>query len=223
VLGPIPKHPDIEDIAFRREPIICLESDIIIGEEWLLDHPIPQGHSSTWLSVLMATAQQVPQAQLAKNRWVAVNARSSHLANHQMQPLWTSLAKRCAEAGRALVIEWTESQPVLLESFHFLDGLRRDYGVQIAIDDVGSAGADGIWRMTQAAPDWIKIDGEFFHRALRDYWARDALAEIVRLARLRGARSIIEWIETPEHLAFAKGLGGEYGQGFLWRGRNGSS
>lgn len=218
MLGPIPNDAEVDDIAFRREPIVCSQDGIVAGEEWLLDHPLPHGRHSAWLRVLMSMAEKVPMATLpGKNRWIAVNANSEHLANRHFQPVWISLARRCAENSLGLVIEWTENQPVLLEGFQFMDGLRREYGVQISIDDVGSSGADGLWRMTQSAPDWVKIDGEFFHRALHDAWARDVIAEIVRLARLRGARSIIEWIETPDQLAFAKGIGCEYGQGFLWR------
>jgi EAL domain-containing protein (putative c-di-GMP-specific phosphodiesterase class I) len=218
VLGPIPNDAEVDDIAFRREPIVCLQDGIVAGEEWLLDHPLPNGRHSAWMMVLMALAEKVPMASLPQgNRWVAVNANSEHLVNRHFQPIWRSLARRCTENGIGLIIEWTENPPVSTECFQFLSSLRLDYDVQISIDDVGSSGADGLWRMTQSAPDWIKIDGAFFQRALHDAWARDAIAEIVRLARLRGARCIAEWIETPEQLAFAKGLGCEYGQGFLWR------
>ena len=218
IRSPVPENPD--EIAFRREPLFRLLDGEIVGEEWLLDHRSPQ-EALGWLPVYQALCERVPLACVPVGRCITVNATSRQLAHRHFQPLWWSLARRTREGGRRLVIEWVECPDSPGEGLLFLERLRTELGVSVFVDDVGSAGLDGIWRMAAIQPDGIKLDGRAFQKAHRDPWQRDLLAGVVATARNRGIPTVAEWIETQEQRDFAVQLGAQYGQGFWYRDLNG--
>jgi len=214
IRSPVPDGPD--EVAFRREPIFRLLDGNIVGEEWLLDHRLPE-EALGWLPVYQALCERVPQACAPSNRCITVNTTSWQLAHRHFQPLWWSLARRARERGRKLAIEWVECPNSPGEGLLFLERLRTEFGVSVVVDDVGSAGLDGIWRMVAIQPDTIKLDGSAFQKAQHDPWQRDLLAGIVATARGRGIPTVAEWIETLEQRDFAVQLGAQYGQGFWFR------
>ena len=214
IRSPVPEGPD--EVAFRREPIFRLLDGEIVGEEWLLDHRSPQ-EALGWLPVYQALCERVPHAYTPPGRCITVNATSRQLAHRHFQPLWWSMAKRACERGKKLAIEWVECTDSPGEGLIFLEKLRTELGVSVVVDDVGSAGLDGIWRMTSIQPDTIKLDGSAFQKAQRDPWQRDLLAGIVETARVRGIPTVAEWIETRQQRDFAVQLGAQYGQGFWFR------
>ena len=212
---PIHENDGPEEIAFRREAVVRLQDCAVVGEEWLLDHILPE-KIANWLVVVMAMTDRVPSAKVLPGNWIAVNANADQLTNRYFQPLWYSLARRCVQSGKQLVLEWTEYAPGDPSAALLLDSLKNEFGVQISIDDVGSPGADGLWRMASVQVDWIKIDGALFQRAARDSWVQDTLCGLIEAAKTRSIQTIIEWIETPEHLALAKAMGATHGQGFFF-------
>jgi EAL domain-containing protein (putative c-di-GMP-specific phosphodiesterase class I) len=214
IRSPVPEGQD--EVAFRREPIFRLLDGAIVAEEWLLDHRSPKD-ALGWLPVYQALCERVPQASVPSDRCITVNATSQQLAFRYFQPLWWSLARRARECGRKLAIEWVEHPDSPGEGLLFLERLRSEFGVSVFVDDVGSAGLDGIWRMTALQPDTIKLDGSAFQKAQRDPWQRDLLAGIVATARGRGIPAVAEWIETQQQRDFAVQLGAQYGQGFWFR------
>jgi EAL domain-containing protein (putative c-di-GMP-specific phosphodiesterase class I) len=219
IRSPVPEGPD--EVAFRRESIFRLLDGEILGEEWLLDHRPPE-KALGWLPVYQALCDRVPQACAPSNYCITVNAASWQLAHRHFQPLWRSMARRARERGRKLAIEWLECTASPGEGSPgegplFLELLRTEFGVSVVIDDVGSAGLDGIWRMMSIQPDIIKLDGPAFQKAQHDSWQRDLLAGIVATARSRGIPTVAEWIETQQQRDFAVQLGAQYGQGFWFR------
>ncbi len=207
------------DIAFRREGIHCLNTGDRVGEEWLLDHPLPTC-TNDWLLVVLALIEKVPPAILPESIWISVNADSDLLAHQPMEPAWEILSRRCWEAGRPLVIEWTERNcggAIAEKAVDVLAQLQRRYGLSVAVDDMGSPGMDGFWRLSRVEPQWVKIDGPWFRRAVSgDARQREGIAIAIELVRRLGAETIVEWIETPEDRLLAQSLGARFGQGFLW-------
>jgi EAL domain-containing protein (putative c-di-GMP-specific phosphodiesterase class I) len=214
IRSPVPEEPD--EVAFRREPIFRLLDGEIVGEEWLLDHRLPKD-TLGWLPVYQALCERVPHACVPSDRCITVNAASWQLAHRHFQPLWRSLARRAYERGRKLAIEWVECSDSPEDGLPFLESLRTELGVSVFVDDVGSAGLDGIWRMAALQPDTIKLDGTAFQRAQSDPWQRELLAGIVATASGRGIPTVAEWIETQQQRDFAVQLGAQYGQGFWFR------
>jgi len=217
--SPILPDADPDDIAFRREGIHRLDTGVRVGEEWLLDHRLPT-HTACWLPTVLALVERVPRATLPDSVWVSVNADSGLLAHIQLEPAWEILSRRCWETGRPLVIEWTEkacSGEMAEKATNLLSRLQHRYGLAVAIDDMGSPGMDGFWRLSRVEPQWVKIDGPWFRRAVSgDARQREGIAIAIELVRRLGAETIVEWIETPEDRLLAQSLGARFGQGFLW-------
>ena len=118
--------------------------------------------------------------------------------------------------------------PLVVESIEILgarDGGRssdmiralRARGLGVALDDIGAPGAllslDAL-----AEVDVLKLDRSWLRRA-RDPRQRAVLDALAGLARRLGARTVLEGVETAEHLAFARELGVDAVQGFLFRDR----
>lgn len=216
-----PIHPsmDLTDIAFRIEPILNLRTGISDSCEWLLDHkPLPSAPTE-WLQVYLALSHYVPMSQ----QWpVAINV-SSRLLNHRdIGAVIRSIAMKMSEQKKRLILEWTEDMDGAASDHESaarrLLMIREEFRAELSIDDAGSPGLDSVWRMEAIAPEWVKIDGKFFHGATKNN--PSALSNMCRLletAREYKAKTIIEWVETTEQLDIAKECGADYAQGFLFK------
>lgn len=91
----------------------------------------------------------------------------------------------------------------------------RAAGVMIAIDDVGF-GSSCLESLVLLAPDILKIDKRVVIGIDRDPPRVEQLRRYVRIAQSIGCGVVAEGIETPRELEIVRGLGIEYGQGFLW-------
>lgn len=125
----------------------------------------------------------------------------------------------CERFGKRLVLEWTEqasSKTDVQIIAKRLNYWRNRYGVQISVDDFGS-GHDGIDRVLSVNPDNVKIDGGLFRRVIDgDSHASNILHRVCEWLFEQATPVIFEHIETAEDLVFAKKLGANMGQGFLW-------
>lgn len=218
-----PIHHDTHhlDIGFRLEPITNLDSGIVDCREWLLDHhPLPENPAG-WLPVYLAMADHVPRSSF----WpTTVNVTSQLLTDKATGPLIRVLCRRMQDEKKKLVLEWTEdtggNHHTHQKAADLLLRLREIFGIQISIDDAGSPGLDAIWRIMHTNPDWVKIDGALFHRALSgDAWsesARICIIHLLEIAKSHQAKTVIEWIETQEQHDKALVYGAEYGQGYFF-------
>lgn len=114
-----------------------------------------------------------------------------------------------------LVIEITERA----SDSHFTEIRRavhalRERGVQIALDDVG-AGSNGLNRIAQIRPNWLKLDRGLIVGIDRDPMRRHLVRSLVDFASSAGVRVIAEGIERRAELSSVVELGVEYAQGFL--------
>jgi EAL domain-containing protein (putative c-di-GMP-specific phosphodiesterase class I)/GGDEF domain-containing protein len=98
--------------------------------------------------------------------------------------------------------------------------LLKDYGFQIAIDDVG-AGRSGLNRIVTLRPQWLKLNRVLVDMVDQDRARQNMIRFFLHFARLSGVKLIAEGIERPEELWTLVDLGVQYGQGF-YLGRPGA-
>jgi EAL domain-containing protein (putative c-di-GMP-specific phosphodiesterase class I) len=115
----------------------------------------------------------------------------------------------------SIVLEITERTYVVYESL-FRDVLTRfrEQNFGIAVDDVGT-GYSSLASLADIQPDYLKFDHVFVRDLDRRQIKQDLLEALMSFARKMNTRVIAEGIETREELEALRGLGVEYGQGFL--------
>ncbi len=91
----------------------------------------------------------------------------------------------------------------------------RAAGVMIAVDDVGF-GSSCLESLVLLAPDIMKIDKRVVIGIDRDASRVVQLRRYVHIAASLGCAVVAEGIETARELDVVRGLGIEYGQGYLW-------
>jgi diguanylate cyclase (GGDEF)-like protein/PAS domain S-box-containing protein len=116
----------------------------------------------------------------------------------------------------SLVVEITEG--LLLDASQAIKeklARLREVGVQIAIDDFGT-GYSALSYLKNFEFDYLKID-QSFTRALAPNSSDLALSEaIVVMAHKLGSKVIAEGVETEAQRDLLKGMGCDYGQGYLF-------
>jgi EAL domain-containing protein (putative c-di-GMP-specific phosphodiesterase class I) len=129
------------------------------------------------------------------------------------------LARSMAECGvepRRLRLEITES--VLLEhagaSGATLERLRA-LGVELSMDDFGT-GYSSLGYLHRLHIDALKVDRSFVTRMHEDGRSAQLVHAIVALAKNLGVKVVAEGVETREQLAALRGLGCDFGQGYLF-------
>lgn len=128
------------------------------------------------------------------------------------------MARCLASAGHPahlLKLEPTEgSLPGGRDELGRLEQLRA-LGVQLWLDDFG-AGFSSLSRLHEVVFDELKVDRRFLMSAGSNPRSRAIVGCITRLAGELGIRSVAEGIEEPKHLALARELGFDVGQGYLF-------
>ena len=91
----------------------------------------------------------------------------------------------------------------------------RNKGIHICLDDfgVGAASLDYLHRLPA---DTVKIDGRFVRDITTDERSRSLVSHVVKLCRELKITTVVEMIETEEQAAISRGLGVNYGQGWLF-------
>jgi len=179
--------------------------------------------------------EKMPRTQMGWRRWydyitrhlpaalaaapldrISVNLDTRHL----IDPFIIRYLRRLE--GLPVALEWTERHDKYLTDAHIrhavgiLETLRSDYGWHVVLDDMG-AGHDGLRRLAAVEPDWVKIDGPLFRRALQSERVFDLIAGQVALYQDMGFEVTIEWIETLDDMRAACRMRADYGQGFFWK------
>jgi sensor c-di-GMP phosphodiesterase-like protein len=127
-----------------------------------------------------------------------------------------AIAARCGLLAQVtqVIIEITETGLV--------DDLGRDavhtaraLGARVAIDDFGT-GLNGLAQLQDLEIDFIKIDKSFVRKIGSPSPGAKLVDAIVTIARDIGAATIAEGVETPMQAEYLRGLGVEFGQGWLY-------
>lgn len=94
-----------------------------------------------------------------------------------------------------------------------LDAYRRD-GFRVALDDLG-AGWSTLNLVHRLRPDFIKLDRELIREVNQDP-VKDLIAsKLLEIGHGLGIRTIVEGVETPQELQWARARGADFVQGFL--------
>jgi len=89
------------------------------------------------------------------------------------------------------------------------------YGLAVSIDDYGT-GHSNLDRIAEIPFAELKLDKEIFWAFCNNRMPITILGSIIDFCQMRGAKTVVEGIETPFHLEKARLLGADHGQGFLW-------
>jgi len=136
--------------------------------------------------------------------------------------------KRIADEGLAWVDELVGNVPHDMIVFELLETIvdrsedaaaaaiskLRQKGIRVALDDFGT-GYSNLQRLQGLDVDLIKIDKRFVHGAAKSSRGLDILASMVDLSHRLSAQTVIEGIETAQHLDLARQVGATYVQGFF--------
>jgi EAL domain-containing protein (putative c-di-GMP-specific phosphodiesterase class I) len=96
---------------------------------------------------------------------------------------------------------------------HVLDCYRRD-GFRVALDDLG-AGWSTLNLVHRLRPDFIKLDRELIKGVHQDH-VKDLIAsKLLEIGHGLGIQTIVEGVEQPQELEWARQRGADFVQGFL--------
>lgn len=116
----------------------------------------------------------------------------------------------------SIVVEVIED--TLVSTLHTsLDALARlrSMGIRFAVDDFGT-GYSSLSRLTDIAPDLIKIDRSFVISAGSDPFNHAIISSVMHLADLTGTLVVAEGVEDEDQLRTVEELGCRLVQGFLF-------
>ncbi len=115
-----------------------------------------------------------------------------------------------------LMFEITNSAQI--RDLEAADGAIQDLrfrGHKVSLDDFGTGGAS-FEQLRAIEVDFVKIDGSYIEAALNDAKGRAFVTAMANLCRELGTATIAEQVEDPDSVAFLRGCGIEYGQGYLF-------
>jgi EAL domain-containing protein (putative c-di-GMP-specific phosphodiesterase class I) len=145
---------------------------------------------------------------------ISINVSAAQLSTPQFFERVVSTLDRMSVPAGCLTLEITESQAIrrIGPVREHLDQLRQR-GIGISIDDFGT-GHSSIERLLRLGATELKFDRTLIQSGTHS--TRALIAAIVSLVHERNIRVVAEGIETAEHLALARELRFDRGQGFLF-------
>ncbi len=147
---------------------------------------------------------------------VSINLSARQFTDSELADHLASTLAECEVDPRRFTVEITET--VLLEregpALSLLNRLR-EMGVGLSMDDFGT-GYSSLGYLHRFPLDLVKIDRSFVRRMDRDARSAQLVHAIVSLARNLRVRVVAEGVETREQLAALRGMGCDFGQGFLF-------
>ena len=147
---------------------------------------------------------------------VSFNCSAILLTQCEFVDALCSRLQRQGNVRGSVVMEITEENrvaniKVVAEICHMLS----QYGLAVSIDEYGT-GHSTIDRIAEIPFSELKLDKEIFWAFCNGRVPITILGSIIDFCHMRGAKSVIEGVETPFHLEKARLLGADEGQGFYW-------
>jgi EAL domain-containing protein (putative c-di-GMP-specific phosphodiesterase class I) len=226
-----------QEFRLQYQPIVSLETGIIIGFEALLRWQHPQ-HGLQNPAEFIAAAEETGLLTHIY-QWVLCTA-CSHLRNWQLKlpetlPLIISVNLSGKQFNQTNLID--QINQILQETGLDASSLRleitegaimdsaesaatmllqiRELGVQLSIDDFGT-GYSSLGRLHHFPINGLKIDRSFVSQMGSKAGNSDIVETIVTLAHKLGVDVTAEGVETAEQLAQLKALKCDYGQGYFF-------
>ena len=150
---------------------------------------------------------------LGRDLTLFVNVEPEYLDRIPPAPLLRTITR--AESRLRIMVEISERK-VMANPSQLLSLCRhvRQRGWGLALDDIGT-NPDSLSLLPLVNPDVIKLDLSIVQNRATRRTAR-VLNAVLAHAETTGALVLAEGIETEAHLASAKALGAQYGQGWLF-------
>jgi EAL domain-containing protein (putative c-di-GMP-specific phosphodiesterase class I) len=147
---------------------------------------------------------------------IAVNISGRSLDSRTFMAEFDTLLKEHARVLENLLVEVTETAAITrMEAVNrFLQDLRFRR-IRVCLDDFG-AGAASLQYLSAFAVDFVKIDGAYIRNSIDHPRSRAFLKSIASLCREIGTETIAEMVETEAEMSQLKGIGIDYGQGYLF-------
>ena len=203
-------------MPFRFEPIVDLRSGASLGHELLAGRTHCAERTDWEWAAWYALLPEIVNTQAPQGGQIFVNASGGQLAESAIVDALCAIHDR-----HRVVIEWTEhvapgvSTRLVVDAAVEMLSVLRKLGFRVAIDDVGS-GLDGILRVIETSPEFVKLDMKLLHYARDNKRATDLLRDLRVLFQNLGACVIAEGIETAFDLALVKQSGIVLGQGWFF-------
>jgi EAL domain-containing protein (putative c-di-GMP-specific phosphodiesterase class I) len=229
--------PALDQLVLHYQPTVALASERIVGFEALVrwQHPergllypvefMPFAEETGFIAEIDQWAWEQATRQLrdwqqrypsTPNIWVGVNLSVNDLSDPDLFESISGIITRAGIDPADLVVEITES--VLLDDteqtmdfFNRLKGL----GVGLALDDFGTA-FSSLSYVRRFPFDHLKLDISFTSELPHSIRSMLLVEEICHLATSMEMKSIAEGIERQEQADALRGIGCEYGQGYLF-------
>ena len=225
------------ELTIQYQPIVDLESMAVVGFESLIrwHHPtrgwiepemfIPLAEESDLIFEIGAFAlrEAIREASTWESRdptlsapFVTVNMSARHFLDPAFLSSMEEELRRVHLSPERLIIEITEGVALLdvADTMHVVDELRR-MNVGIALDDFGT-GYSSFSYLTSLNPKIVKIDKSLVSPELENSKSDTLLEAIIALGTKLNMTIIAEGIETPAKLDHLRGLGCQWGQGYLF-------
>jgi EAL domain-containing protein (putative c-di-GMP-specific phosphodiesterase class I) len=228
--------PALDQLVVHYQPIFELASNRTVGFEALArwQHPsrgllypdaflplavgtgfIVEMDQWVWEQAALQLRDWQQRYSPAPRMWMGVNMSASDLADPGLFESILGIVNRTGIDPTDLVVEVTES--VLLDdteqTMEVLTGLK-GLGVGLAIDDFGTA-FSSLSYVRRFPFDHLKLDISFTAELPNSVRTMLLVEEICHLATSMEMKSIAEGIERPEQADALRGMGCEYGQGYL--------
>ena len=202
------------------QPIVDLESGEVVGYEALTRFDSGQRadlcFAEAWsiglgaeLELATLQAALTDARALAPGLWLDLNVSPRLLGRPGR------LKSMLGSADRPIVLEITEHE--LIADYDALRGAIRRQGkdIRVAVDDAG-AGVANFSHIIDMRPDFVKLDMSLVRRVNRNLGRQAMVVGMRHFSRTTGCRLVAEGIETRDEANTLKGLGVEFGQGYLF-------
>lgn len=166
-------------------------------------------------AVLAKVLNQLRQPGFGLTR-IAANISGESLATDATVELILKATGDDPSLRKRLIIEVTETAalPDLEAANRRITRLRKS-GIKVCIDDFGM-GAASLDYLRQLQADVVKIDGSFVKDITSSERSRSLVSHLVNLCKDLGIQTVAEMIETEEQAEVIRGIGVNWGQGWLY-------
>jgi PAS domain S-box-containing protein/diguanylate cyclase (GGDEF)-like protein len=186
---------------------------IPMAEESGLVHPIGLAMLSKSCRTCREWEEQNPRA---REIFLSVNLSLRQFRHADLADQLLAVLEESRFPPERLKLEITESAVMqnLDKALEVLQRLR-GVGIRLAMDDFGT-GYSSLSYLSRMPLDTLKIDRSFTCRIAQPGPGEDILRTISTLAHALSMDVVAEGVENPHQVEFLRGIGCEYGQGYLF-------